>query len=81
MGFIVYTKTGCPWCIAVTDFLKTTSLAYEERNVSENPAFFAEMQEKSGQGKTPTFDFDDTIYGDSDVDELKRILVERGLHA
>lgn len=79
MSFIVYTKTGCPWCIAVTDFLKTTSLAYEERNVTEHPAFFAELQEKSGQSKAPTFDFDGTIYPDSDVDALKQLLVERGL--
>lgn len=79
MSLIVYTKTGCPWCIAVIDFLKTTTVAYEERNVSDSPAFFEEMQQKSGQTKAPTIEIDGEVFGDSDVDQLKTLLTERGL--
>lgn len=79
MSLIIYTKTGCPWCIAVTDFLKTTTVVYEERNVTENPAFFEEMQQKSGQTKAPTIELDGEVFGDSDVDQLRSLLTERDL--
>lgn len=79
MSLIIYTKTGCPWCIAVTDFLKTTTVEYEERNVTENPGFFEEMQQKSGQTKAPTIELDGEVFGDSDVDQLRVLLTERSL--
>lgn len=81
MSLIIYTKTGCPWCIAVTDFLNTAAIHYEERNVTENPIFFEEMQQKSGQTKAPTIEIDGDIFGDSDVEQLKQILHERGILA
>lgn len=79
MKIIVYIKTGCPWCIAVTDFLDEKGIAYEKQNVTEDQALFEEMQMKSGQMKAPTLEIDGVIYGDSDVDELKRILLEKGV--
>ena len=44
MNIIVYTKTGCPWCIAVTDYLNENKIDFEEKNVSEDPALFKEME-------------------------------------
>jgi glutaredoxin len=76
MSLIIYTKTGCPWCIAVIDLLKTTTIPYEERNVTENPEYFEEMQQKSGQTKAPTIELDGVVYGDSDVEQLKELLSE-----
>jgi glutaredoxin len=80
MSFIVYTKTGCPWCTDVTSFLHENNIPFEERNVFENPEYFTEMQQKSGQTKAPTFEIDGQVYGDSDVDELKKVLTEKGLY-
>ena len=78
MNIIIYTKTGCPWCVAATDYLKENNVEHEERNVTNDPALFKEMEDKSGQTKAPTFDINGKIYPDSDVEELKKILEEGG---
>lgn len=79
MKLTVYIKTGCPWCIDVTNFLDAQHIPYEQKNVTENPTFFEEMQQKSGQTKAPTFDLDGVIYGDADVTLLKQLLAEKGV--
>ena len=79
MNIIVYTKTGCPWCIAVTEFLNAKEISFEEKEVRENPDFMREMEELSGQTKAPTIVIDGKVYPDSDIDELKKALEERGI--
>jgi glutaredoxin 3 len=74
MNIIVYTKTGCPWCIGVTDFLNEKGINFEERNVTENEEFFVEMQAKSGQTKAPVVEIDGRIIADTDKDEIEREL-------
>ena len=74
MNIIVYTKTGCPWCIGVTEFLKEKSIDFEERNVTENENYFIEMQVKSGQTKAPVVDIDGKIIADTDKEEVEREL-------
>ena len=69
-NIIVYVKTGCPWCIGVTSFLKGKSVVFEERNVTENKGFFDEMVAKSGQSKAPTLDIDGHILADSDKEAV-----------
>lgn len=74
MNIIVYTKTGCPWCIGVTEFLKEKAIDFEERNVTENENYFIEMQAKSGQTKAPVVDIDGKIIADTDKEEVEREL-------
>jgi glutaredoxin 3 len=74
MNIIVYTKTGCPWCIGVTDFLNEKGIDFEERNVTENEVFFTEMQAKSGQTKAPVVEIDGKIIADTDKEEIEREL-------
>lgn len=74
MNIIVYTKTGCPWCIGVTDFLKEQSIDFEERNVTDNENYFIEMQAKSGQNKAPVVEIDGKIIADTDKEEIEREL-------
>lgn len=76
---IVYTKTGCPWCIGVTDFLNENKVSFEERNVTENEEYFIEMQAKSGQSKAPTLDIDGDIIADSDKEAVEQELKSRGI--
>jgi len=71
---IVYVKTGCPWCIGVTDLLKQEGVTYEERNVSINKAWMEEMVQKSGQTKAPTLDIDGHILADSDKEQVAAYL-------
>lgn len=74
MNIIVYTKTGCPWCNDVLDYLKREHISYEEREVLSNPEYFQEMIDKSGQKKAPTLDIDGVILKDSDVDQVREYL-------
>lgn len=79
MNLIVYTKTGCPWCRGVTDFLKEKGVAFEERGVRENPALLAELKQKSGQDKTPTLDLDGEILADTDAAAVEVFLKKHGV--
>lgn len=78
-NLIVYTKTGCPWCIGVTNFLKEKNVNFEERNVTESPELFAEMQAKSGQMKAPTLDLDGEILADTDKEAVENWLISKGI--
>lgn len=79
MKIIIYTKTGCPWCIGVLDFLKDKRIPFEERNVTNNDTFKKEMESKSGQTKAPTLDIDGEIIADSDREEVEKFLIKKGL--
>lgn len=71
MNIIVYTKTGCPWCIGVTEFLKEKGIDFEERNVTDNEVYFAEMQAKSGQTKAPVVEINGKILADTDKEAVE----------
>ncbi|MCR4311441.1 MAG: glutaredoxin [Candidatus Taylorbacteria bacterium] len=77
MNIIIYTKTGCPWCNDALAFMRDNNIHFEEREVLSSPALFAELQEKSKQTKTPTFDIDGVIMPDSDVDQLRDYLIAK----
>ena len=79
MNLIVYTKSGCPWCRAVVDFLHDKKVPFEEREVRGNKAYFDEMIQKSGQTKAPTLDLDGAILADAGVDEATAFLTEKGV--
>lgn len=79
MNMIIYTKTGCPWCVGAKEFLNKKNIEFEERNVTENEDFMKEMIDKSGQSKAPTIDIDGEIFGDVGEDEIEKILIEKGI--
>lgn len=74
MKIILYTKKGCPWCTGVLDLFAENKIAYEEREVLTNKAYFDEMIAKSGQTKTPTLDIDGHIIPDSDRGQVTAYL-------
>ena len=79
MSIVIYTKTGCPWCRDALAFLRDNKIAFEEREVLKSPEFFEELQKKSGQSKTPTFDIDGDILPDSDAGQIKEYLTKKGV--
>ncbi len=79
MKIILYTKRGCPWCKGVLDLFKEKGVAYEEREVLSNKAYFDELVAKSGQTKTPTLDIDGDIIADSDKDQVSVYLKGKGV--
>ncbi len=76
---ILYTKTVCPWCIEVRDFLLENKVVFEERNVVEDPLFMEEMISKSNQTKAPTLDLDGKILADAGEDEVREFLKIEGV--
>ena len=79
MKVIVYYKTGCPWATEVMEFLDDQELPYDARDISKNEAFRREMEEKSGQSKSPTLDIDGEILADTDVDKASAYLESHGV--
>ena len=78
MSIILYTKTGCPWCKGVLDLFKEKNVQFEEREVTGNKAYYAELVAKSNQTKTPTMDLDGEITADSDREQILAVLKGKG---
>ncbi len=74
MNMIFYTKTGCPWCIEMKEYFDQKGISYEERNVIDNPEYFKEMKEISGQEKAPTLNIDGKIIADADISDVEPYL-------
>jgi glutaredoxin len=75
----VYVKEGCPWCVELENFLKSSGLDYERIEVLSNLDKFEEMKQLSGQSKAPVVVFDSgEILADTDADAVQQFLVEHG---
>ncbi|MEN9647368.1 MAG: hypothetical protein RLY57_172 [Candidatus Parcubacteria bacterium] len=74
MNIIAYIKTGCPWCIGVTNYFKEKGIVYEEKNVTESPSLFEEMKTLSGQTKAPVVIIDGYMLADTDKDAVDAYL-------
>ncbi len=76
MSIIVYTKTGCPWATEVMAYLKSRNIPFEERDIIKNQGYRTEVEEKSGQSKSPTLDIDGVIVPDAGVEEVAAALAK-----
>ncbi len=74
---ILYVKSGCPWCREALQFFDDHGIAVEVKEVNEDDDAMRRMVEVSGQTKTPTFEFDDFVVADFNVDEFRAELDER----
>lgn len=79
MKIIIYTKRGCPWCEEVLTFFRDSQIDFEEREVRSNPVYMKELEEKSHQSKTPTFDIGGEIFADSSKAEILPVLIQKGI--
>lgn len=78
MKVILYRKSGCPWAAAVIGFLNELAIPFVVRNVSVNDRFAREVEEKSGQCKSPTLDIDGKILTDASVEDVAEHLEKLG---
>ena len=67
---ILYIKSGCPWCYEALSFFKGQGVQVETRDVNADPKAMDAMFTLSGQTKTPTFEYEDFMVADFDVDEF-----------
>ena len=78
MKIILYRKSGCPWAAAVIGFLNELAIPFETRNVSVREEFAREVEQKSGQCKSPTLDIDGKIIADASVEDVAHHLESLG---
>ena len=71
---VIYTKPGCPYCIAAKGLLDKKGAAYEEIVASNDPEKKQEMiQRAKGRATFPqSFIGDDHIGGSDDLHALER---------
>ena len=79
MKITLYRKSGCQWSAAVIGFLNELNIPYEIKNVTTNPLYAREVEALLGQSKSPTLDIDGTILPDASVEDVAKILKERGI--
>ncbi len=73
---ILYIKDGCPWCREALSFFNSQGVELDVRDVNENAKDMDAMVSVSGQTKTPTFEYEDFVVADFDVDEFLAELSE-----
>lgn len=73
-----YLKTYCGWSEGVRAVMRKYQLAYEEKDIIQNPAFRWEMEQKSGQSLSPCVMVDSIMLADVSGDELEGYLLEKG---
>jgi glutaredoxin len=81
MKIVIYKKTGCPWAAAAVGFLNALDLSYDLRNISAHPHYAREVEEISGQSKSPTIIIDEMVLPDASVQDLAEALDEKGIEA
>ena len=75
---IAYMKPSCGWSNGVRAIFKKYNLAYEDRDIINNPAYYQEMVVKSGQPLQPTLDVDGKILADVSGEEVEAWLIQQG---
>ena len=79
MKITLYKKAGCPWSAAVMGFLNELNIPYEIKNITSNPAYAEELKTASGQCMSPSIDVDGRMLADASVEDLAKVLEQRGL--
>jgi len=74
-----YLKPSCGWSEGVRAIMRKYNLAYEDRDVINNPSIYTEMVQKSGQGLTPCVEIDGHMLADVSGDEVETYLLKAGV--
>jgi glutaredoxin-related protein len=76
---VAYLKTQCGWSNGVRAVLRKYNLAYQEKDIIQNPAFRWEMEQKSGQPLSPCVEINGVMLADISGEEVEQYLVENHL--
>jgi len=74
---ILYIKAGCPWCREARRFFSARGIEVDVMDVNESASTYQRMIAVSDQTKTPTFEFEDFVVADFDVEEFVEELDQR----
>lgn len=70
----IYTAPGCPYCVALKEFLKEKKFEFEEVDVTKNELAAEEMIKKSGQTGVPVLEIDGQIVIGFDREKISQLL-------
>jgi monothiol glutaredoxin len=79
MKIIAYLKPTCGWSMGVRAILKKYELEYEDRDIINDAAQYAEMVEKSGQPLSPCVEIDGTMLADVSGEEVENYMLSNSL--
>jgi monothiol glutaredoxin len=79
MKIIAYLKPTCGWSMGVRAIMKKYSLEFEDRDIINNAAQYAEMVEKSGQPLSPCVEIDGTMLADVSGEEVENYMLSNEL--
>lgn len=71
---VVYTTSWCGWCRKTLAWLDARGVAYENRDIEDDPAWAAELRRKTGSQSIPVVDVDGRIVRGFDPQALEELL-------
>lgn len=72
---VAYLKPVCGWSNGVREVLRRYQLPYEDKDIINNPANYAEMVQKSGQPLSPCVEVNGQMLVDISGEELEEWMV------
>lgn len=76
---VAYLKPVCGWSNGVREVLRRHQLQYEDKDIINNPANYAEMVQKSGQPLSPCVEVNGEMVADISGEELEQYLITKGV--
>ncbi len=78
---VAWMKPSCGWSQGVRAVLRKYDLSFEDRDIINNPNFYQEMVEKTGQMLQPSLEINGQVLADVSGEEVERWLLQSGLVA
>ena len=79
LKIVAYLKPTCGWSQGVRAALRKHDLAFEDRDIINDPAQRQEMVEKSGQTLSPCVEVNGRMLADVSGEEVEAYLLANGL--
>lgn len=79
MKIIAYLKPTCGWSTGVRAIMKKYGLEYEDRDIINDPAQYAEMVEKTGQPLSPCVEINGHMLADVSGEEMENWMLGQNL--
>ncbi len=76
---VAWMKPSCGWSMGVRAVFRKYDLPYEDRDIINNPHFYQEMVEKTGQMKQPSMEINGQILADVSGEEVEAWLLQNAL--
>ena len=76
---VAYMKPVCGWSEGVREVFRKYGLAYEDKDIINNPEIYAEMVQKSGQPLSPCVVVNGQMLADVSGEEVETWLLENSI--